>query len=189
MRPKAFLLLFLLAVAASAAACQSKPDRTGQSTKGVFVPSFDVLWEVASQEMRHQGFTANLDESSKETHTMVSRWETQLSPMSMRGYREQATLSFHPVEGRENYWTVEANVIRQVNKNLKEPSNPIRVDWDTGTRVPESEHQLVWSIEAFFLGHDASPEFRARYGLPPARPVIPAPPPANPETSSPSTAR
>src|SRR5205085_9655098 len=109
------------------------------------------------------------------TGTMVSRWQTNLHPFSHHGYRDQATVFIHSVPNRPSYYTVEVNVVRQTNKNLKEPSNAARVDWDSGARAPEIERILKNDIELFFVGHDVSDTFRAQYGMRPAPARIPAP--------------
>src|SRR5690349_11212938 len=98
--PAAVLFVVALAAAAALPACQSKADRTGQSTQGFYAPSYEALWGVAEQEMTRQHYAIDRDESSKENHVMVSRWETQLHQFSFKGYRDQATLYFRPVEGR-----------------------------------------------------------------------------------------
>ena len=190
MRSTRLPVLLVLAAALAAGACSTgKADRTGQSTEGFFAPSFEVLWDIGDRALRSRGFRPDPEESSRQTKIMVSHYNVQLSPFSFKGYRDQATVTFHAVEGRDNYYTVEANVIRQLNKNMKEPLVHIRADWDAGTRIPESERLIVGYIESFFLSRDVSPELRARYGMGPGRTVIPAPAPANPDASEPKAAK
>ena len=152
-----------------AAGCQSKADKTGLASRGYYSPDFETVWEVAGREMTKAGFTQDVDASSETTKTMVSRWKNSLMPFSHKGYREQATLTFHEVEGQENRWTVEANVIRETNTNITQPSNPIVAKWEDPIRVPEKERALVGRIEMFFLPQRVSPEFRSRYGMPAPR--------------------
>src|SRR5262245_64871594 len=131
---------------------------------------------MGRQELAQGGFTPDQENSSRETMTLVSRWNTSLHPFATKGYRDQATLYFHPVDGRPGYYTVEANVIRQHNQELREPLNPVIAQWDAGTRMPEVEARLVHDVEMDFIGRDVSPEFRARYGIqPPPDVVTPAP--------------
>ena len=167
--------LLLVTAVLSLAGCHSGPDRTGQSTEGFFASTQDDVWEVAERELNRQAFAVDSEASSKATGTMVSRWQMNLHPFSHHGYRDQATVYIRPIAGRTSYYTVEVNVVRQTNKNLKEPSNPARVDWDSGARVPEIERILKNDIELFFVGHDVSADFRAKYGMRPAAPHIPAP--------------
>ena len=181
---KALALLLTVAVSAlgvsSLGGCSSSPDRTGRSTQGFYVPSFETLWERGSIEMKESGFPPDAEASSRETRTIVSRYDTTLQPFTAKGTREQATLTFHPVEGKENYWTVEANVLREVNMNGKDPTNARKADWKNPVRVPEAEGNLVHRIETFFIGYEVSPEFRSRYGMTPGREVIP--PRVNPDS-------
>ena len=165
----AVLAAALLGVAAIAAGCQSKADKTGLASRGFYSPDFDTVWEVGEREMVKAGFTPDRDASSKETRTMVSRWSNSLMPFANKGYRQQATVYFHEVEGQANRWTVEANVIRETNTNITQPSNPIVAKWEDPIRVPEKERALVGRIEMFFLPQGVSPEFRSRYGLPASR--------------------
>jgi hypothetical protein len=175
MRPAVFLVLSAAVLSAGLSACSSGPDRTGQSTEGFYAASQNDVWEVAERQLNRQGFAVDSESSSKTNGTMLSRWSINLHPFSHHGYRDQATVTIRPVASRASYYTVEVNVVRQINKNLKEPTNPARVDWDTGARVPEVERILKNDIELFFLGHDVSDEFRAKWGMAPARPRIPAP--------------
>ena len=176
---KALALLLALCVS-PLAGCSSSPDRTGRSTQGFFVPSYDTLWERANEELRQAGYPPDVDGSNKVGKVLVSRWDTTLMPFSGKGTREQATLTFHEVPDRPNYWTVEANVLREQNMNLKEPANPRKAEWKNSSRVPEQERLIVHRIETFFLGYEVSPQFRDRYGLGKGREVIA--PRINPDT-------
>jgi|GEM_PF-1859860 len=177
------LALLLAAVIGTALlpACSGGPDRTGRTSEGFYAPGFDVLWDTAQAEMRREGFAPDRDASSKQTKILTSRWTTQLMPFSGAGYRDQATLKFFEIADKPNYYTIEANVIRENNMNVKDPGNPRVAKWENGTRVPEVESSLVNGIEMFFIGHDVSPQFRARYGMTPGRTAIPPPPPAGSE--------
>lgn len=174
-RPPALALLVL---AALLPACQSNVDKTGQHSEGFYVPSYDTLWDVTRQELNRAGFTADLEASNKAGRVMVSRWGTHLMPFSMKGWREQATVTIHPVDGRENYWSVEANVIRQNNKTTREPMNPAMADWTDGERDEAKEQRIVYAIERFFMGDDVSERFRMKYGMPAGHEPVKATPPA-----------
>src|SRR5262245_14508755 len=170
------LALLAAALVSGLAACHSAgPDRTGQSTAGFFSPTQDDIWEVAEREMNRQGFAVDSEESSKTTGTLVSRWVVNLHPFSHHGYRDQATMRIHGVEGRSGYYTVEANVVRQINKNIKEPTNPPGVAGAGGSRVPEVERILKATAEMSSVGNEVSDKSRARYNRAPAQPKIPAP--------------
>lgn len=165
----------VLVAAVLACGCQSKPDTTGQSTQGFYASSADTLWDLSEQTLNRSGFVVDSEASSRENLTMVSRWKTSLQPFSFKGWREQATLTFHAIEGKPDYWTVEANVLRQTNLEEREPNNPVKARWKGGERMPAEEMRLVHDIEMAFLTRDVSPEFRARYGMPPPPPPV-APP-------------
>ncbi len=174
--------LALVVAATSLPACQGgKADRTGQTSAGFYAPNFDMLWDITRKEMGRAGFTPDPDASSREGRVMQSRWNTQLAPFSGRGYREQATVTLVPIPDKPDRWAVEANVIRQVNKTIKEPMNIAKAEWSEGDRVAEKESQIVYSIESFFLGHDVSDRFRATYGMPAGRAPIEAPKPTEPK--------
>jgi hypothetical protein len=169
-----FPLLALSSMAIlSLAGCSSQPDRTGRSTQGFYSPSFDTLWERGGIELKESGFPPDWEASNRETRTIVSRYDTTLQPFTGKGTREQATLIFHPIEGKENTWSVEANVLREQNMNGKEPGNIRKADWKNPVRVPEAEANLVHRIETFFIGYELSPQFRNRYGMTPGRSAIP----------------
>lgn len=155
------------------AACSSSPDRTGRATQGFYVPSYETLWERVGIEMRESGYPPDPDASNKAGRVVVSRWDTVMMPFTGKGTREQATVTMHPVPGKDNYWSVEANVLREQNMNSKDPTNPRKADWKNPTRVPEAESQLVHRIETFFVGYELSPEFRNRYGLGAGRESVP----------------
>ena len=134
--------------------------------------NFETLWERAGTEMRESGFPPNWEESNRATRTIVSRYDTTLQPFTGKGTREQATVTLHPIEGKENYWSVEANVLREQNMNGKEPGNIRKADWKNPIRVPEAEGNLVHRIETFFIGYEVSPQFRNRYGMTPGRDTV-----------------
>jgi hypothetical protein len=161
MRRPALLLLALLL-----AACGSKRDMSGQASRGFVAPSYEVLWDVAGKEMARAGFPPDLENSSRENKVLTSRWQTQLMQFSGKGWREQATVYLRPVEGQTSRWTVEANVTREYNVNIKEPSNPAKAEWKNPERIGAKERQIVYGIETFFIGHDVSPRFRTDYGMP-----------------------
>lgn len=179
----AALVVLAVSVAASVlVGCQSgKADRTGQSSTGFYAPNFEMLWDVTRKEMGRAGFTPDTDASGREGKVMTSRWNTNLAPFSGRGYREQATITLVPIPDKPDRWAVEANVIRQVNLQIKEPMNIGRAEWTPGERMFDKEAQIVYGIESFFLGHDVSDRFRSTYGMPAGRTPIEAPPPSKGE--------
>lgn len=172
-------VLAAVLVAAAVGGCQgSKVDRTGQASAGFYAPSFEILWEVARKEMGRAGFVPDPEASSRETKVLVSRWSTNLAPFSGRGTREQATVTLRPIPERADHYSVEANVIRQANMNIKAPMDPAKAEWTDGERLPDRERQIAYGVESFFLGHDVSDRFRNTYGMPAGRsPIAPAPRP------------
>jgi hypothetical protein len=166
--------LVLLAAALLLCGCSSKRDTSGQASRGFAAPDYEILWDVAGKEMARAGFPPDLDASNRDARVLVSRWQTQLMPFAGRGWREQATVRLVPVEGQANRWTIEANVTRESNTNVKEPSNPAKAEWENPERIAAKERQIVYGIETFFIGHDVSPRFRTDYDMPAApAPVIP----------------
>jgi hypothetical protein len=180
-------LLPAAALLALSACTGGRADTTGQVSRGFYSPDFDTVWEVAHAEMARGQFTVDVDASSKEGRILVSRWSLSLSPFAGKGYREKATVTFHEVPGQPNRWTVEANVLREQNGAMVQPSNPVVAKWENPMRVPEKERLLMSNIERFFVPRDVSPEFRSRYGMPAATYPEPAGTPGAPLPPSPKT--
>jgi hypothetical protein len=165
------LLSVASALAASAlllGACNSV-DTKGQRSDGFPAPSQEMVYEASVLALREQGFVVDPDSSSPTAGVVKTRWDMSLQPFSGQGWRDQATVRIHPVPERPNHFTVEANVVREMNDNISQPSNAIMADWRTAVRVPETENVITRRIEMYFLVPDASPEFRTRYGLPAGR--------------------
>ena len=148
------------------AACQSQADTTGKTSDGFPAPDREMVWMVAERALGQEGFVVDPDASSKLTGVLKTRWDLSMQPFSAQGYRDQATVRIHDVPGHADRYTVEANVLREKNNNITEPSNPILAQWATGERVPELESLLTQRIEMAFLSPDVSSEFRSRRGLP-----------------------
>jgi hypothetical protein len=170
------ILSFLLLPALAVTACSSgKRDTTGRPSKGFVVPSYEVLWDVAKKEMGRAGFPADLENSNQEARVLVSRWQTQLMPFGGKGRREQATVTLIPEDGSQTRWSVQANVIRESNMDLKDPSDPGKAEWKNPERVDAKERQIVYGIESFFIGHEVSPRFRTDYDVPEGKGTLTAP--------------
>jgi hypothetical protein len=161
--------------------CASKVDTKGQVTQGFYAGQFEMLWDVSRKEMVRNGFSPDPDACNKAGKVMVSRWNVQLASFSGKGYREQATITMHDVPDKAGWYTVEVNVLRSFNKELAEPLNPGKAQWDAGVRQPDREQHIAYAIETFFLGHDVSTRFRSDYGMQSAPPPV-APPPVTPPT-------
>lgn len=149
-------------------ACQGA-DTTGQRSNGFVAPDGALVYGAAVDALRQQGFTTDSSVSSEETGLVVSRHKLSMAPFSGQGYREKATLRIVAVPGHANYYTVEANVLREYNDNIEQPSNPVTADWRTAERVPQLENLLKNMVEMRFVAPDASPEFRQQRGLPQRR--------------------
>ena len=161
--------LVAIPVLCLALASCSSVDKTGRSSRGFYSPDFDTVWERAQITLMEEGYPPDMDASSKENKVLASRYATSLQPFSSRGYREKATLTFHEVPDAERRWTVEVNVLREINKEVKTPNNALLANWDDGTRVPGREAMIARRLETFFIPHDVSPQFRAAYGMPEAK--------------------
>ena len=177
-------LALLLPLAGVPVGCASgKADTSGQLTQGFYAGEFEMLWDVSRKEMVRAGFSPDRDNCNKAGMVMVSRYNVQLAAFSGKGYREQATITMHPVPDKPGWFTVEANVLRSMNKELAEPTNLALADWDAPVRQPEREQHIAYAIETFFLGHDASSQFRSSYGMRAAPPPV-APLPVTPPTTA-----
>ncbi|MHC5009520.1 MAG: hypothetical protein ACYTG6_01065 [Planctomycetota bacterium] len=156
----------ILSILIVATACSSGPPQGAVTSDGFPAPDKALVFDAARRAMDKQGFSPDLDASSLETGTLVSRWKLSLQPFSGQGYRDQATMTIKEVPGRANYFTVDSRVIRQMNDNMEQPSNPIAADWSTGERVAELEQILNQRVEMFFLPTGVSSGFRERYSMP-----------------------
>jgi len=152
--------------------CQSgSGDATGLVSEGFPAPDKALVYEAAMDALRQQGFTPDSSASSETQGVIVSRYKLVLAPFSGQGYRDKATIRIADVVGRPSYYTVEANVLREPNMNLTEPSNPIAAEWGGPTRVNEHENILRTRVEMRFSAPGASPAFRKSRGLAPAAPA------------------
>lgn len=158
-------LLLPLAGALLLGACRGV-DTTGQRSDGFLAPDRSMVFDAMVEAMRAQGFTPDSSVSSESTGVVISRFKHEMAPFSGHGFREKATLRLEEVAGRANYYTVEANVLREYNDNLEQPSNPVVADWRDGVRVPELENLLKSRVEMRFIAPDASRQFRTERGLP-----------------------
>ena len=161
----ALLLLALASLAALAGGCRGV-DTTGQSSDGFLAPDRSMVFDSMVDAMRAQGFTPDSSTSAESSGVLISRHKLELAPFSGHGFREKATMRLHEVPNRPNYYTVEANVLREYNDNLEQPSNPVVADWRGAVRVPELENLLKSRVEMRFISSDASRQFRTDRGLP-----------------------
>lgn len=165
MRTYALALALALPCAATLPGCRGV-DTTGQRSDGFMAPDRSLVFEAAADALRQQGFTPDSSASSESAGVVVSRHKLSMAPFSGQGYREQATLRIAEVPGRAGYFTVEANVLREYNDNIEQPSNPVTADWRSGVRVPERENLLKSIVQMRFVSPDASTQFRQERGLP-----------------------
>ncbi len=143
----------------------AQEDATGAASDGFPAPSKVRVWETAMRTVRAQGYVPDPDASSPVTATIVTRWRISLQPFSGKGWRERVSVKVLPVASRDGYYTLETNVLRQLNDNLGEPDNPLRAEWTQGTRNEHRERMINQRVEIAFLPMDVSPEFRRKYGM------------------------
>lgn len=159
--------LFVLCLATGLVACSSsKPDTTGYKSDGFPAPAQELVYQAAADTLAQQGYVIDHSNSSVERGVLQTRWDTHFAPFSGKGYRERATVKIVPVAGADQYYRTETNVIRQINKNLVEPSNPVAADWSDAERMRDVENMLSRRIESSFLPLSVSPEFAKRNHLP-----------------------
>lgn len=182
-------LLLLLPLAA----CSSGGAATGTAPSDGFpAPSQEFVFNVAAEVLRKQGLSPSMEESSRQTWTVVTHWRNSPAPFSGEGFRERATVKVLPVPNRPGYYFTETQVVRQTNSNIKEPSNMLVADWTGEQRQADRELAINRLIEMQFLTGEVSSEFRDRYGMPTQDPsrihrgsfaapgATPAPPPRTP---------
>lgn len=162
MRP----LLASLCLLSALAACRSV-DTTGQRSNGFAAPDRSMVYDAVLEALRQQGFTPDSSASSETAGVVISRHRLSMAPFSGQGYREKATMKIADVADHPGYFTVEANVLREYNDNIEQPSNPIVADWRKAERVPEKENLLKSLVEMRFVAPGASTQFRQDRGLRP----------------------
>lgn len=151
-------------------ACQSgRVDTTGLSSDGFPAPDKGMVYAAAVDALRQQGFTADSSASSDVQGVVTTRHKLNLAPFSGQGYREKATVRIHELPEHPSYFRVEVNVLREVNKNITQPSNPVAAEWATGVRVQDVENLIKSRIEMRFITSDASAAFRRERGMAPGR--------------------
>jgi hypothetical protein len=151
-------------------ACQmGKPDTTGLSSDGFPAPDKGMVYAAAVDALRQQGFTADSSASSDVQGVVTSRYKLNLAPFSGQGFREKATVRIHDLPEHPNHYRVEVNVLREVNKNITQPSNPVAAEWGPAERVQDIENLIKSRIEMRFITSDASDAFRRERGLSPGR--------------------
>jgi len=144
----------------------AQEDVEGASSDGFPAPNKTRVWETAMRTVRAQGYVPDPDASSPVTGTIVTRWRISLQPFSGQGWRERVSLKVLPIASREGFYTLETNVIRQLNDNLGEPDNPLRAEWTQGARNDQRERMINQQVEIAFLPMDVSEGFRRKYGMP-----------------------
>ena len=151
----------------SLAACSSGGGQAvGCATSDGFpAPDKEIVWTVAANALREQGFALDREASTKQTWTIKSYWRNSLQPFGGTGYRERAEVTVNDVPNRTNYFTVDTKVIRQPNNNLVQPSNLIAAEWGAEERQPDLEGIINTKIEMYFLPAGPSGDFRDRYGM------------------------
>jgi hypothetical protein len=156
----------------------SREDRSGQQSDGFPAPSRDAVYYAAMTAVREQGFVPDPNLSKRELGRIESRWHLSLSPFSGQGHRDKVRIRVLPVQDRPDFYRLDTNVIRQMNDNIAEPSNPIAAEWGEGKRRTDLETLINHRVELKFLPADVSPEFRRKYGMPGVEsPRVQAPPP------------
>ena len=167
MRCSAFVaaVLTALLVLSACSGGNRRADTRGLKSDGFPAPSKELVVMAAEQVVTEQGYAVERDGTCTERGVLTTRWRTQMAPFSGQGYRERVTVRVSEIEGRANYFDVETNVIREVNMNLQEPSNPVMAEWKNPARQVEMENLITRRVEMHFLAGEASDEFRARFRI------------------------
>jgi hypothetical protein len=155
----------LLAALVLAPACQSGKATGDTASAGFPAPEQEMVYATALDVVQKHGFAIDNDYSDPDGGKLVSRWKNSLQPFSSKGWREKVTVTIRPVQGRTNSFMTETQVVRQLNKNMTDPSNILTAEWGGEERDAEMESLINRQIEVTFLPGGLSPEFRERYGL------------------------
>ncbi len=163
-------------------ACQGTGGGSpGLTSDGFPAPSKAAVYDVAVEAVREQGFTLDPDLSAEDAGRIETRWKISLQPFAGKGRRDKLTLRIEDVPGRAGYYRVDTRVERQVNENIEQPDVLAAAEWKDPVPVPDLEQLINRRVEFYFLGPQASAEFRTRYGMDPeSGGRVPTPPkPAN----------
>ncbi len=160
-------------------ACQTAQKPTGAATsEGFPAPNQGIVYDFALQALDQQGFIPDLDRSDPTAGRIETRYKTSLQPFSRKGFREKATVTIRPVSGRPGYFTTDAQIVRDYNDNLDQPSSIGAAEWTRTERVEDEEQLLNERIQMNFLPGGLSPAFRRIHGMedsgadePPPRPA------------------
>jgi hypothetical protein len=135
--------------------CRSGAPQGGTPSNAFPAPNREIVYSAALQAMRAQDLTPDLENSSLGQGILVSRWRNSLQPFSHLGYRDMATIWVKDDPGGRNRYTVEVQVMRQRNKNMTQPGNPIAAEWSGSERVPELEGVILQTIRSHFATPNA----------------------------------
>ena len=157
--------LLILPIALLALAGCKSADTAGQRSEGFAAPDRSMVYEASWNALRQQGYTPDSSASSEAQGVITTRHKLELQPFSGHGYREKATVRIQEVPQNPSFYTVEVNVLREYNDNVRQPSNPLAAEWRTGVRMPEVENLLKSRVEMMFIASDASTEFKSSHGF------------------------
>lgn len=159
------LLLSVLLVLPTLA-CSGSGAATGTAPSDGFpAPSQDFVFNVAAEVLRQQGLSPSMEDSSRQTWTVVTHWRMSPAPFSGQGFRERATVKVVDVPGYPGNYYTETQVVRQANMNIKAPSNMMVANWGNEERQGGREVAINRLIEIHFLTGDVSTGFRDRHGM------------------------
>lgn len=158
--------LSLLAVVLLLAACSGNTQPTGAAVgTGFPAPDMDVVFHRAVMAVEEQGFSADLDMSDERSGHVESRWRTSLAPFAGKGYRDKIKVDIFPVEGQPGFYRTETQVIREMNADMTDPSNPGTARWGEAVRNGDVEDLINSRIEFYFRPAGLSRDYRQTHGL------------------------
>jgi hypothetical protein len=127
-------------------ACHTGPKHDPQwIANEISVPSENVLWAVAGQELQRMGFPVGSD-ANPASLVMTSGWKTLLAPFRGEGYRERAEVRF--VQVAPDRYKLEARVAKEVNNDLVSPLDPAHAVWESAPDNVDSAQILLHRIRA-----------------------------------------
>lgn len=135
-----------LAFALAGAACQMSSEQPPLWQTGEMeVPSENVVWTVAGQELQRMGFPLGSDANPINLR-METGWKTSLAPFRGQGYRERAELQLTRLEGGR--YRVEVRVAHEANNDLASPLDGSRAKWEATPDNVEAAQILLQRIRA-----------------------------------------
>ncbi len=122
----AFQLIVLLMVAVISS-CASKGEPQVSNLGNRYKHSFEFMWNQVGAEIMER-WTIDLEGTDKKNGVILTAWDVNLHPQSMRGRRRRLTITIEGDVGKG--YEVTAMAEEEVNTEQVNPLSEVEADWD-----------------------------------------------------------